>query len=152
MRVCVGSITCKGLFMAPTNNNPRTVPVQVPPSAEAGIPTRTEGKGQPREGLSRVNQLAGGQGGIGPAPGPAGPQEATFRQAGDPGRAALQAAAGLAAYWSKARGAKTVPVNYTEIRHVSKPRGAAPGLVTIRNEKTLFVSPHEIPRADEVAE
>lgn len=67
----------------------------------------------------------------------------------DPGKAALEEAGALAAYWSKARGSKTVPVNYTEVRHVNKPRGAAPGLVTIRNEKTLFVSPREIRKADE---
>ena len=68
---------------------------------------------------------------------------------GAPPRTTLKQAAGLAAYWSKARGAKTVPVNYTEVRHVQKPRGASPGLVTIRNEKTLFVAPHEIRKADE---
>ncbi len=68
-----------------------------------------------------------------------------------PPRTSLQEAAGLAAYWSKARGSKTVPVNYTEVRHVNKPRGARPGLVTIRNEKTLFVAPEQIKRADETA-
>ena len=68
-----------------------------------------------------------------------------------PPRTTLEEAASLAAYWSKARGSKTVPVNYTEVRHVQKPRNAPPGLVTIRNEKTLFVAPGEIKRADESA-
>ncbi len=68
-----------------------------------------------------------------------------------PPRTTLEEAASLAAYWSKARGSKTVPVNYTEVRHVQKPRNAPPGLVTIRNEKTLFVAPGEIRRADESA-
>lgn len=66
----------------------------------------------------------------------------------EPSPEALHDAACLAAYWSKARGAKTVPVNYTEARYVQKPKGAPPGLVTIRNEKTLFVSPREIERWD----
>jgi predicted ribosome quality control (RQC) complex YloA/Tae2 family protein len=61
---------------------------------------------------------------------------------------ALHDAACLAAFWSKARGARTVPVSYTEVRYVQKPRGAPPGQVTIRNEKTLFVHPRELPRAD----
>jgi predicted ribosome quality control (RQC) complex YloA/Tae2 family protein len=61
-----------------------------------------------------------------------------------PPRKTLEEAARLAAYWSKARNSKTVPVNYTEVRHVNKPRGATPGLVSIRNEKTLFVTPGEI--------
>lgn len=68
----------------------------------------------------------------------------------EPTPTALEEAAALAAYWSKARGSKTVPVNWTEARHVQKPRGAPPGLVTIRNEKTVFVQPHEIRRTDEV--
>ena len=62
----------------------------------------------------------------------------------EPSREALQDAACLAAYWSKARGSKTVAVNYTEARYVQKPKGAPPGLVTIKNEKTLFVAPREI--------
>ncbi|MCZ6633540.1 MAG: NFACT family protein [bacterium] len=66
-----------------------------------------------------------------------------------PSRHALKEAAGLAAYWSKARGAKRVSVNYTEVRYVHKPRGAPPGLVTIKNEKSLMVEPCEIRRADE---
>ncbi len=66
-----------------------------------------------------------------------------------PSRKTLKEAAALAAYWSKARGAKSVPVNHTEVRYVQKPRGAPPGLVTIRNEKTLMVAPRELAREDE---
>jgi predicted ribosome quality control (RQC) complex YloA/Tae2 family protein len=66
-----------------------------------------------------------------------------------PTRIALEEAAALAAYWSKARGSRTVPVNYTEARYVQKPRGAPPGMVTIQNEKTIFVHPREIRKADE---
>ena len=67
----------------------------------------------------------------------------------DPSAEALHDAASLAAYWSKARGSKTVAVNYTEARNVQKPRGARPGLVTIRNEKTVFVRPREIEKWDD---
>lgn len=61
-----------------------------------------------------------------------------------PSYIAIEEAARLAAYWSKARGSKVVPVNYTEIRYVQKPRGAPPGIVNIRNEKTVFVQPKEL--------
>ena len=67
-----------------------------------------------------------------------------------PSRKTLKEAAALAAYWSKARGAKSVPVNHTEVRYVQKPRGARPGLVTIRNEKTLMVAPRELTREDAI--
>ena len=66
----------------------------------------------------------------------------------EPSQEALHDAASLAAYWSKARGSKTVAVNYTEARYVQKPRGAPAGLVTIRNEKTVFVRPREIDKWD----
>jgi predicted ribosome quality control (RQC) complex YloA/Tae2 family protein len=65
-----------------------------------------------------------------------------------PSDAALKEAASLAAYWSKARHSRTVPVNCTEVRYVQKPRGAAPGLVTIRNEVTLFVAPRQLKRTE----
>ena len=65
-----------------------------------------------------------------------------------PSDVALKEAASLAAYWSKARHSRTVPVNCTEIRYVQKPRGAAPGLVTIRNEVTLFVAPRQLKRTE----
>ncbi len=67
-----------------------------------------------------------------------------------PSRKTLREAAGLAAYWSKARGAKSVPVIHTEIRYVQKPRGALPGLVAIRNEKTVMVAPRELDREDAI--
>lgn len=58
-----------------------------------------------------------------------------------PDRATLELAAAIAAYHSKARGAGIVPVSCTEARHVSKPRGAKPGTVTIRKEQVLKVRP-----------
>jgi predicted ribosome quality control (RQC) complex YloA/Tae2 family protein len=59
----------------------------------------------------------------------------------EPDRATLKRAAGLAAYHSKARAAGLVTVAMTEGRNVSKPRGAKPGTVEIRNEAMLKVRP-----------
>ncbi|MBN2829577.1 MAG: DUF814 domain-containing protein [Candidatus Cloacimonetes bacterium] len=47
----------------------------------------------------------------------------------------------LAAYYSKAKTSINVPVDYTQIRFVTKPRGAAPGYVIYKNQKTVFVNP-----------
>jgi predicted ribosome quality control (RQC) complex YloA/Tae2 family protein len=58
-----------------------------------------------------------------------------------PGIAPIRLAAAIAAWHSKARNAGTVPVCYTEARHVGKPRGARPGSVTIRREKIVKVRP-----------
>ncbi|RDI95333.1 fibronectin-binding domain-containing protein [Meiothermus sp. QL-1] len=48
-------------------------------------------------------------------------------------------AARLAAYHSRARGEKNVPVDYTLKKHVWRPRKAAPGQVLYTQSKTLFV-------------
>ncbi|HEM48921.1 MAG TPA: DUF814 domain-containing protein, partial [Caldithrix sp.] len=56
----------------------------------------------------------------------------------------LEQAAGIAAANSKAKHSTTVPVIYTQVRHVSRIRNAPKGTVTTRNEKILFVEPLEI--------
>lgn len=53
----------------------------------------------------------------------------------------LLRAAAIAAYYSKARLADNVPVDYTLRKFVSKPKGAAPGKVIYTDYKTLFVTP-----------
>jgi len=53
----------------------------------------------------------------------------------------LEAAARLAAHFSKARNSETVAVICTQRRYVRKPRKAAPGLVVVERERTLFVEP-----------
>ena len=58
-----------------------------------------------------------------------------------PDNATVKAAAAIAAWHSKARKAGTVPVSCTEARHVGKPRGAKPGTVSIKREKTIKVRP-----------
>ena len=59
----------------------------------------------------------------------------------DPDRQALQRAAAIAAYHSKARTAGVVAVSGTRVRDISKPRGAKAGTVQIRNEKVFKVRP-----------
>ena len=63
------------------------------------------------------------------------------RRQEEPPEEALLAAARLAAFHSKARWAGRVAVDYTEARHVRKPRGARPGFVIYEHARTLFVSP-----------
>lgn len=50
-------------------------------------------------------------------------------------------AAMLAAYHSKAQESESVPVDYTEIKHVHKVSGAKPGFVTYTDQKTVHVTP-----------
>lgn len=61
----------------------------------------------------------------------------------DPGEVTLKEAAQLAAYFSKARHSSSVPVDYTQIRHVRKPQGAKPGFVIYDHQKTIYVTPDE---------
>lgn len=61
----------------------------------------------------------------------------------NPDEQTLQEAAILSAYFSKARDSSSVPVDYTEIRHVKKPSGAKPGFVIYFEQKTLYVTPDE---------
>lgn len=58
-----------------------------------------------------------------------------------PDNALIRQTAAIAAWHSKARNAGNVPVNYTEAKHVGKPRGAKPGSVTIKREKTIKTRP-----------
>lgn len=55
----------------------------------------------------------------------------------------LVEAARLAAHFSQAREDAKVAVNYTQRKFVSKPRGAAPGLVYLSSFRTLLVEPAE---------
>ena len=55
----------------------------------------------------------------------------------------IMEAAMLSAYFSKARESSSVPVDYTEVKHVKKPNGSKPGFVIYFEQKTLFVTPEE---------
>ena len=59
----------------------------------------------------------------------------------EPDKQTLEEAAGLAAFWSKGKTAKKVSVVYTLVKHVTKPRGGAPGQALLRREKTIVVAP-----------
>jgi len=52
-------------------------------------------------------------------------------------------AAQLAARYSKAYQSARVPVDYTDVKDVKKPKGFRPGMVTYRNHKTVFVDPYD---------
>ncbi|MGM0522685.1 MAG: Rqc2 family fibronectin-binding protein [Bacillota bacterium] len=61
----------------------------------------------------------------------------------DPSETTLKEAALLAAYFSKAQQSSSVPVDYTEIKHVHKPSGAKPGYVIYDSQKTIAVTPNK---------
>lgn len=61
----------------------------------------------------------------------------------EPTNTAMEEAAVLAARHSRAKGSSQVPVDYTQVRNVSKPQGARPGMVIYVNHKTVFVDPGE---------
>jgi predicted ribosome quality control (RQC) complex YloA/Tae2 family protein len=60
---------------------------------------------------------------------------------GEPSRRALEETASIAAFYSKMKTAKHVPVAMTERKYVRKPRGAPAGTVIIEREKLFFVNP-----------
>ncbi len=62
-----------------------------------------------------------------------------------PSQRALSEAASAAAFFSRARTSKVVPVIYTLKKWVRRPRGAKPGMVVVQRERTLFVEPKRPP-------
>jgi predicted ribosome quality control (RQC) complex YloA/Tae2 family protein len=60
---------------------------------------------------------------------------------GNPPAKDLAEAAALAALNSRARGSRSVPVDWTRRKYVRKPRKAPPGTVVIERAQTLFVEP-----------
>ncbi len=56
-------------------------------------------------------------------------------------------AAQLAAYFSQARNAPKVEVHYTQRKFVSKPKGAKPGLVRLKEHKSVSVRPQLLEKA-----
>jgi len=53
----------------------------------------------------------------------------------------IEEAASIAAFFSRGRGSTRVPVDYTPVKNLRKPKGARPGVVTYSNQKTIFVRP-----------
>jgi predicted ribosome quality control (RQC) complex YloA/Tae2 family protein len=60
---------------------------------------------------------------------------------GEVTRTAIHEAASIAAYYSKMKSSGLVPVAYCEGKYVRKPKGAAPGTVTIERETVIMVEP-----------
>lgn len=56
---------------------------------------------------------------------------------------AIEEAAEICAWFSSARESHKVPVDYTEIRYVSKPQGSPPGRVIYTHQHTLYITPKE---------
>ncbi|MGN1051024.1 MAG: NFACT family protein [Acutalibacteraceae bacterium] len=50
-------------------------------------------------------------------------------------------ASSISAYHSKGKNGDNVPVDYTMVKYVSKPKGAKPGMVIYINNRTVFVTP-----------
>ena len=59
----------------------------------------------------------------------------------EPTDTAILEAAKIAAYHSKAKDSTQVPVDYTQIRNVSKPQVAKPGMVIFVKNRTVYVTP-----------
>jgi predicted ribosome quality control (RQC) complex YloA/Tae2 family protein len=60
---------------------------------------------------------------------------------GEPGKAAREQAAAIAAYFSSMKTSRMAPVAMTRRKYVRKPKGAPPGTVVIEREEVLFVTP-----------
>lgn len=60
-----------------------------------------------------------------------------------PTETALREAALLAAWHSRGRESSQVPVDYTQVRNVSKPNGAKPGMVIYVSYNTVYVTPEK---------
>lgn len=60
---------------------------------------------------------------------------------GEPSQDDIIEAAGICAYYSKARESATVPVDYTLVKYVKRQPGRIPGRVFYTDYKTVFVTP-----------
>jgi len=60
---------------------------------------------------------------------------------GEPKQGSILEAATIAAYYSRGRGSTRLPVDYTLVKNVRRPKGAKPGMVTYFHQKTVLVKP-----------
>ena len=58
-----------------------------------------------------------------------------------PDDATLEEAAALAIYFSQAKGSTLVPVDYTHVKNIKKPKGSKPGMVIYDSNWTLYLTP-----------
>lgn len=56
---------------------------------------------------------------------------------------AIETAAKITAFHSKAKDSSNVPVDYTFVKYVKKPAGSPPGKVIYTNQKTIYVTPED---------
>ncbi|MEJ7838587.1 MAG: NFACT RNA binding domain-containing protein, partial [Thermomicrobiales bacterium] len=61
----------------------------------------------------------------------------------DDPQATIEAAAALAGWYSQARESGSIEVDVAKRKHVRKIRGAGPGMVTYRNERTILIKPRD---------
>ena len=61
----------------------------------------------------------------------------------NPDEEMIRLCANLAAYFSKGRYSSSVPVDYCLVKDIKKIKGAKPGFVSIRNQKTIYIDPIE---------
>ena len=60
---------------------------------------------------------------------------------GEVSKQAIDQTAAIAAYYSKMKKSKLVPVTMCEGKYVRKPKGVPPGTVTVEREKTIYAEP-----------
>jgi predicted ribosome quality control (RQC) complex YloA/Tae2 family protein len=60
---------------------------------------------------------------------------------GEVSKQAIEQTAAIAAYYSKMKKSKLVPITMCEGKYVRKPKGAPTGTVTVEREKTIFAEP-----------
>ncbi|KPK92067.1 MAG: hypothetical protein AMJ94_05995 [Deltaproteobacteria bacterium SM23_61] len=60
---------------------------------------------------------------------------------GEPKQGSILEAATIAAYYSRGRGSTRLPVDYTSVKNVRRPKGAKPGMVVYFHQKTVLVKP-----------
>lgn len=68
----------------------------------------------------------------------------------DPSEELKHICCSLAAWFSKARFSTNVPIDYTQVRFLRKPRGSAAGFVTYSNQQTAYVDPIDPRQAREI--
>jgi len=66
-----------------------------------------------------------------------------FTEGREASKEAILEAASIAALHSKGKNSENVPVDYTKVKFVKKPKGAKPGMVIFTDNKTIYVHPYD---------
>lgn len=62
----------------------------------------------------------------------------------DPPAELLEICASLAAWYSQAKFSVNVPIDYTQVRYLRKPKGSPAGYITYTNFKSIFANPKDL--------